>query len=44
MLRDADCKANAPWMCMEGQINYNVNELGDVTKPGSDHGGVLCCR
>jgi hypothetical protein len=44
MLRDADCKGNRPWMCEEGPINYNVDELGDVTKPGSDHGGVLCCR
>jgi hypothetical protein len=44
MLRDYDCKANPPWMCMDGPINYNVNELGDMTKPGSDHGGVLCCR
>jgi hypothetical protein len=25
-------------------INYNVSELADVTKPGSSHGGVLCCR
>jgi hypothetical protein len=44
MLRDADCKANPPWMCVDGPINYNVSELLDVTKPGADHGGVLCCR
>jgi len=44
MLRDADCKANPPWMCVDGPINYNVSELVDVTKPGSDRGGVLCCR
>ncbi len=44
MIRDADCKANPPWMCVDGPIDYNVSELLDVTKPGSAHGGVLCCR
>ncbi|MDB4982072.1 MAG: hypothetical protein JWM82_2824, partial [Myxococcales bacterium] len=44
MLRDADCKANTPWMCVDGPIDYNVMELVDVTKTGPDHGGVLCCR
>jgi hypothetical protein len=44
MLRDADCQDNPPWMCVEGRIDYNVNELADVTKPGSSRGGVLCCR
>jgi hypothetical protein len=44
MLRDADCKNNPPWMCVNGAINYSTTELLDVTKPGSDHGGVLCCR
>jgi hypothetical protein len=44
MLRDADCKNTPPWMCVNGPINYSVTELMDVTKPGPDHGGVLCCR
>jgi hypothetical protein len=44
MLRDADCKANPPWMCVNGPINYSITELLDVTKPGSARGGVLCCR
>ena len=45
MLRDVDCKANRPWMCENGPTtNTSDTELVDVTKPGSDHGGVLCCR
>jgi hypothetical protein len=44
MIRDADCKANPPWMCVDGPIDYNVSELLGVTKPGAAHGGVLCCR
>jgi len=44
MLRDADCKANPPWMCVNGPINYSITELLDVTKPGPERGGVLCCR
>jgi hypothetical protein len=44
MIRDADCKANPPWMCVDGPIDYNVSELLDITKPGPAHGGVLCCR
>jgi hypothetical protein len=44
MLRDADCKANAPWSCVNGPIDYSTTELVDVTKPGPAKGGVLCCR
>ncbi len=40
-LHDTDCKANPPWMC---GTTSNDAELEDVTKPGSVHGGVLCCR
>jgi hypothetical protein len=44
MLRDNDCRLNRPWACEDGQINYNVLELADVTKPANARGGVLCCR
>jgi len=44
MLRDNDCKNNPPWSCVDGPINYSTSELLDVTKPGPEHGGVLCCR
>jgi hypothetical protein len=44
MLRDADCKANPPWMCVDGPLNDSTSELIDTTKPGSARGGVLCCR
>jgi PPE-repeat protein len=44
MLRDNDCRNNRPWACEDGPINYNVLELSDITKPGKDRGGVLCCR
>jgi hypothetical protein len=44
MLRDADCKNTPPWMCVNGPIGYSTSELDDVTKTGSEHGGVLCCR
>ena len=44
MLRDYDCQNNPPWICANGPPNTSNNELDDVTKPGPDHGGVLCCR
>jgi hypothetical protein len=44
MLRDSDCKANPPWMCVDGPLSQSTSELMDVTKPSSEHGGVLCCR
>jgi hypothetical protein len=44
MLRDADCKNTPPWTCVNGPIGYSTTELDDVTKPGPEHGGVLCCR
>jgi hypothetical protein len=44
MLRDVDCRANPPWMCLEGPIGQSANELANVTKPGAARGGVLCCR
>jgi len=44
MLRDADCRDNPPWTCVDGAIGYSVSELADVTKPGAGRGGVLCCR
>lgn len=44
MLRDADCRDNAPWSCVDGPIDYNVKELAGVTKTGPSRGGVLCCR
>jgi len=44
MLRDADCRANPPWMCTNGPLGYSVSELIDVTKSGPARGGVLCCR
>jgi hypothetical protein len=44
MLRDADCDANPPWMCVNGPLDYSTTELIDTTKSGSTRGGVLCCR
>lgn len=38
----ASCQANPPWQC--GNQNTAQNEADLVTKTGSDHGGVICCR
>jgi hypothetical protein len=44
MLRDTDCRANPPWMFVEGPTGQSINELANATKPGPARGGVLCCR
>jgi hypothetical protein len=44
MLRDTDCKMNAPWVCVDGPLGTSQNEYGIVTKNGSSRGGVLCCK
>jgi hypothetical protein len=31
-------------MCVDGPLNDSTTELLDVTKPGPELGGVLCCR
>jgi hypothetical protein len=45
LLKDTDCTANTPWLCpvtTSGTTTHNEYET--VTKPGSGHGGVLCCH
>jgi hypothetical protein len=38
----ADCLVNPSWYC--GTETDQFNEADIVSKPGSDQGGVLCCR
>jgi hypothetical protein len=45
MLKDADCSANAPWLCPTTSSGpMTTAEYETVTKLGSAHGGALCCH
>jgi hypothetical protein len=45
MLRDSDCKNQAPWSCADGpQVGNSQDEYLTVTKGGPLRGGALCCK
>ena len=43
-LHDTDCSNVPPWSCSNGPPGTSQTELDDITKSGSSHGGVLCCK